>query len=841
MQQPQPKQKKSKKGLVVFLLIILLLLAGAAGFFMLNSMDALPLFGPAPQITQAPGPAQALTLAATSPVTTKDGYRAYFKEALAFAAENEINTLVFNGKTGLAAYWRDNIFPAAPEIVAQDGFMDKLDPLALLCEEAQGTGIQIWLRINPYSATGYTSEMKGSVANLAGQLGGASATAFAINDEEYNQLLVKSLTRLPHKYPIAGLVFDELDTVPAGNLIDNTTFNTTLAATLRQLAANWSKQEYQTSILLGVGSKNGAAVSVLPATAQSLVTEGVLHTVLPSFTAGSGLSANVQQWANTGAKLVAVLPEEQAETVLFTAALAKQYAGALFGSYPAMAGKQNQLALLKSTTLNGGTLPAGFAVPTTLGVQYPTEGQKISWNQVYITGSSNPDVPLFVNGAKIETRSSKGTFGVLVPLTTGNNVFTFTQQGQPDVVRTIVKPQPTGGGTAKPITDDATREAQPGQAVRLTPLITSALTNPGDDASINETFYRGGVAIVQQSVQTRRYNSQKGAQENTWAYLLTSGDYVLARNCAWVNGGNANFTGLAVAPPAAEEAARSETLAFTGSGTPAAYLAYNSDTSELTITMYNTSFTLPDGFSSTYVKAARVAPIENGVQLILTTQNMWGYQLQYNEGTTSLYLKGAPTLANNPTQPLTGITVMLDAGHGGTDIGAYGLLNTEGFFEKDVNLQLAQATAYRLRQLGATVLFTREDDSFPSLDDRLAAQITQKPDFYISIHHDAVDPNQDLATVQGIRCFYYHPYNQPPAKQYAENLIASISDATGRTGKAGWGYYYVTRTTVCPSVLFEYGFLNNPVDFAAVTDIDQIYAAAGATANAIMATVPTGN
>lgn len=837
MKNTHPKKKK-KTGLIIFLLVLVLLIGAAAGLFALYSTDSLPLMGTAPIPTFVQGSPSALMLSPTPAVDSENGYREYFRKALDFAKDNGINTLVFEAKTGLAVYWRDNTFPAAPQLTTEDSLAHRLDPLALLCEEAAGSEVQIWVAINPYAAGGYTDEMTGSVAKLAKQTGGSLVTAFEATDEEYTRLLVKSLARLPHKYPVAGVVFTGLETMPQSITFDAAAFNTAFGDVLRQIKDVWTEKSYQTNIILEYSSLDSTVYQ--PDALAALVSEGVVQTVAAGFAQGTAPIAQLQIWAASGAKPVVVLPEKDADTLLFTASASGLYNGAVLGSYAGLAQNTARLGLLQSTTMDGGvTLPAGFEVPNTLMVQYPAEGQKIGWTQVYITGSSNPNVPLLLDGVPVENRAVNGTFGVLVQLQTGNNTFTFTQEGQQTITRTIVKPQPTST-TPRPVTDDATQEAQPGQAIRFVSLITSALTAAGDDSTINETFAKGGVAIVQNSVQTRRYNTTKGAQENTWAYQLTSGDWVLARNCTWVQDGAAAFTGLTALPPAENEPADSETLRFEGSGTPAAYISCDDGTT-LKITMYNTGFTLPEGFQSKYVTSATVNPLENGVELVLATKGMWGYQIQYADGVTSLYIKGVPQLSDVPGQPLTGVTIMLDPGHGGNDIGAYGILNMEGFYEKDANLQLAQATAYRLRQLGATVVYTREDDSTVELVDRLNAQMTQKPDFFLSIHHDAIDPNQDLTNIRGVQGFYFHPYSSPPSKQYVQNLLTPMAAAAGLEGRTGWGYYYVTRTTVCPSVLFEYGFMNNPTDFAMITDLNDILAFANATANGILATVQQAN
>ncbi|MCL2388284.1 MAG: family 10 glycosylhydrolase [Defluviitaleaceae bacterium] len=60
----------------------------------------------------------------------------------------------------------------------------------------------------------------------------------------------------------------------------------------------------------------------------------------------------------------------------------------------------------------------------------------------YFFGSGVPNVPIYVNGQLITNRTPEGFFSVFLPLSIGSNVFTFTQEGQPTVTRTITNNPP---------------------------------------------------------------------------------------------------------------------------------------------------------------------------------------------------------------------------------------------------------------------------------------------------------------------------------------------------------------------------------------------------------------
>src|SRR5204862_6424127 len=78
--------------------------------------------------------------------------------------------------------------------------------------------------------------------------------------------------------------------------------------------------------------------------------------------------------------------------------------------------------------------------------------------------------------------------------------------------------------------------------------------------------------------------------------------------------------------------------------------------------------------------------------------------------------------------------VVIDPGHGGRDAGAIG---PRGVREKDVALAIARDLAQRLRALGFTVILTRKDDSYVSLDERTRIANQARADLFVSVHCNA--------------------------------------------------------------------------------------------------------
>jgi N-acetylmuramoyl-L-alanine amidase len=92
--------------------------------------------------------------------------------------------------------------------------------------------------------------------------------------------------------------------------------------------------------------------------------------------------------------------------------------------------------------------------------------------------------------------------------------------------------------------------------------------------------------------------------------------------------------------------------------------------------------------------------------------------------------------------------VVIDAGHGGKDVGAIGV---GGVREKDVNLAVALELGEQLKaQLGVEVIFTRARDEFLSLPERSAIANRAGADLFISVHSNA----HRKKSVSGMETYY---------------------------------------------------------------------------------------
>lgn len=92
--------------------------------------------------------------------------------------------------------------------------------------------------------------------------------------------------------------------------------------------------------------------------------------------------------------------------------------------------------------------------------------------------------------------------------------------------------------------------------------------------------------------------------------------------------------------------------------------------------------------------------------------------------------------------------VVLDAGHGGHDVGA----TDHGAREKDINLSVVLKAGEMIEKKlkNTRVVYTRDDDSFVSLQGRADIANKCKADLFISVHTNSVDrSNRNRANIEG--------------------------------------------------------------------------------------------
>jgi len=119
----------------------------------------------------------------------------------------------------------------------------------------------------------------------------------------------------------------------------------------------------------------------------------------------------------------------------------------------------------------------------------------------------------------------------------------------------------------------------------------------------------------------------------------------------------------------------------------------------------------------------------------------------------------APKVTKNTSKTFS--TVVVDAGHGGKDNGAY---RRYGGAEKLATLDVAKRLDRKLRESELNTVMTRSSDVFISLDERVAIENSQKNAIFVSIHFndsDSIKAGDDSALGQSRRAYSKFPCPAP--------------------------------------------------------------------------------
>jgi N-acetylmuramoyl-L-alanine amidase len=182
--------------------------------------------------------------------------------------------------------------------------------------------------------------------------------------------------------------------------------------------------------------------------------------------------------------------------------------------------------------------------------------------------------------------------------------------------------------------------------------------------------------------------------------------------------------------------------------------------------------------------------------------------------------------------------IVLDAGHGGWDLGTVG---KKGLLEKDLVLDIVQRLGKLLEtKLAAQVIYTRQDDSYVSLEKRAEIANLASADLFLSVHANY----SDLSTARGVETYYTNTYSSIKARTsemdpalklvnwtgvdirskvmdshrlaadvqlaLCGGLVATNPDLRNRGVKKA--QYVVLTGTQMPAVLAEVSFVSSPED-----------------------------
>lgn len=923
---------------------------------------------------------------------TAAGLQAELDAILSTCVKNRLNTIFFQVRPACDALYKSEIFPVSPYISA-DGTLP-FDPLEYLVTKAHSMNIYVHAWVNPLRVTVSGSDLGALPDNSPAKLNPDWVVPYADGKLYFNaglaevrQLIADGVTEIVENYDVDGVVFDdyfypypvyddsgaiaEFDDAEEyeyyGGLFDNIAdWRRDNINQIIKLCYN-AVHEADPECIFGVapsgvwqnnnGTNGGSdtrgfeAYHSLYCDALAWIEGGYIDYISPQIYwdfASSGTPYDVVlRWWNAaldGSEVKLYVshasykyedgnwtsPKGQLTEQVEFARSERSYRGSIFYGYDEISRNINGasddlIAAYQNEIIYSDIASNGHGVTVTS----PADGAVMSESTTYLIGMSDPYYPLTLNGKNIG-RTKSGYFSLMVSLKTGENTFTFVQNGK-EYTHTLYYNINTGStehtdsttvldsfeiiGTypeynittqenelwvscVAPYKSKVTAEingttydlvmleepaeksaengyigAVYGKLLILPEAEDGAVLDAGKirfAASLNnETASAEGcnVRIMGKDAKIavtvlNDYTSLKFTETSSYYndYTVQSAgmtDYIISQRNGFYKlrmGGYVAETDAAETDDYPTDLTEIEEITVTLSGNRTeteirmkcadkpAYYGVVED-GRFVLTFYNINAdTAPEAVIDPN-------PLTNGCEVIrlpdsnrvrysfqlYDERNFYGFDLRYENGGSSsenytvVTLRNPKTLNFNSETPLSGIKIVLDAGHGGWDNGAAGAL--DGFAEKDVNLAVTLAAEKRLTELGAEVILTRSDDTTVDIYDRLDMLEEIEPDLCVSVHQNSMGYSTDITRVRGTLSLYC----MDSGLLLSECVGESVSKAMGRMYRgANYQMLAMCRNPKFPAVLIEVGFMTSVEEYEQMANGSGIHKAADGVVNGIL-------
>lgn len=145
--------------------------------------------------------------------------------------------------------------------------------------------------------------------------------------------------------------------------------------------------------------------------------------------------------------------------------------------------------------------------------------------------------------------------------------------------------------------------------------------------------------------------------------------------------------------------------------------------------------------------------------------------------------------------------VVIDAGHGGSDVGA----TRDGIYEKNITLAIAKMVEKNLKNKDVQTTMTLEKDKTVSLQERCDISNDTRPDVFVSIH---VNSSVNDA-IYGVETHWWKADSKDYANTVHTNLAKNFNKWKTKDRGLFKSQFYVINHTEAPAILVEIGFISN--------------------------------
>ena len=172
--------------------------------------------------------------------------------------------------------------------------------------------------------------------------------------------------------------------------------------------------------------------------------------------------------------------------------------------------------------------------------------------------------------------------------------------------------------------------------------------------------------------------------------------------------------------------------------------------------------------------------------------------------------------------------IVLDPGHGGTDPGATRTHNGVTYYERNINLKIAQYCKEELEKTtGITVFLTREDNESPLMDrwERTQFAISKGADVIVSLHINSTGSATTTASGSQVYCPNGDTESGQISRELADKILEKLEKLglqnRGKFVDEGLGMIGYPKQYGIPGILVEHAFINNAGDVSKYLSSDE--------------------
>lgn len=398
--------------------------------------------------------------------------KAQIQQIVDYAAQIGSNAIFFEVRPEGDSLYSSKIFPKSRFLVEKQGGFTLFDPLKAMIQAAGEKSIDVYAVVNPYYL-GSDREQLSSKSPAAKEPGIVieRGTSLFLNPSlsSTDYLNTEDIGALIKRYQLAGVILEDLD---HPSLTAFPTLPLDARELVEQVSASVKREKPDAAVGVLLRDENGFSIADAEKIAASC------DLVLPVITETAGFGdegylGRLREWkAFSAERLVPVISagrpltptvgapagtEDEPSIQIFAGSQIGQnsylidgYRSMLFGFH----GIGDRIASMN--TLAETPAPPGYAPEQALGITRPAREITVTTGTYFIMGTSDPALPLTMDGAEITRITESGTFGVLVNLSAGANTFTFQQDGRTE---TVVIRRSAGGGYTPSATNKITSMA----------------------------------------------------------------------------------------------------------------------------------------------------------------------------------------------------------------------------------------------------------------------------------------------------------------------------------------------------------------------------------------------